>query len=468
MVCCQTNLSGEQVMAGFEQSDEAFPNPMKGFKSRRFINSWFGGWDAWLNQTNPATEYVSVVGHLIRYTDLEMYESDTAQKIIDWSNKEWKDIEKRNVKVIPRVVIVNNPGKPEEEYWPQGLGSGDEAGRWVTTEFKQRIAAFIEKLGEAWDNDPRVAAIETGIWGYWGEQHIYPLRINGNDRIPADVQKVMGDAYTRAFKNKKLLVRYPEAFASYNFGYYWDSFALPDDDTGAKMISRGSYWQQAMNGGEVAYDWGDLSKIGTFMGGGNSTLTSNSNTDNIIGWIRKTHTSYLGWVADYTQGSATSANAARMQKAFGYRFVIQSAAYNKAVNQGDRLSLEFRVANIGSAPFYYQWPVEASLLDKNKKPVWTGIVQADIRKWLPGGVYTVSGELTIPASVSTGTYTLALAVLDPAGNMPSLRFANKNYYKGGRTPLGTIGIGQDPDTDDMGPFDSLYSDRSLFYKISAP
>jgi hypothetical protein len=441
----------------FEPSDEAFANPMKGFRPARYLN----------DTSFPTGEYVSVVHHLIKYNELESSSGDTAQKIIDWCNRVWAGLEQRNVKVIPRVIIVN-PGTGE--FWPGGLDSSDPVRRWISEPFKQRMAAFIEKLGEAWDNDPRVAAVEAGIWGNWGEHHIHPLTLpGGGDRIPPDVQKVMGDAFTRAFKNKKVMVRYPGEFTNYNFGYYWDSFGLPEDRiSGELIILRGS-WREAMNSGEVAYDWGTQSVVG---GSPDGTLKSAEITDHMIDWVKRTHTSSLGWVANYTQtNAALSENAARLQKAFGYRFVVQSAVYNQAVDQGGKLSLEFAVANTGSAPFYYQWPVEVSLLDRRKNPVWTGLVHVDIRNWRPGHVYTVRDEFAIPEDIAKGTYTLALAVLDPAGNMPSLRFANKNYYNGGRMPLGTIGIGQQPGAYNIGPFDSLYRDHSLKYKLepaSAP
>ena len=449
--CDSGNENGnEMVRIRFEASDEAFPNPMKGFRPARYLN----------DASFPAGEYVSTVQHIIKYTDLEYSASDTARKIIDWSNIEWASLARNNVKVIPRVII-SYPGIGE--FWPDGLGSGDPDGKWTSAAFKSRIAAFIDKLGEAWDNDPRVAAIEAGIWGYWGEHHVWPETINGSDRIPADIQKVMGDSFSRAFKNKQVMVRYPLEFTDYNVGFYWDSFAYPPDDTGELLIERDS-WREAMNSGEVAYGYEDGPPV--FGNDPDGTLSSAQFTGHVIDWAERTHTSSLGWIAFYTQNNpVVSANAARLQKAMGYRFVVQSAAFNVTVNQGGRLSLDFEVANIGSAPFYYQWPVEVSLLDRQKKPVWKGVIGADIRGWLPGGVYTVHGKFSIPANIPKGTYTLALAVLDPAGNLPSLRFANKNYYNGGRMPLGTIGIGRKPETRSLGSFDSIRSDHSLYYNL---
>jgi hypothetical protein len=189
----------------------------------------------------------------------------------------------------------------------------------------------------------------------------------------------------------------------------------------------------------------------------------------VIDWIRKTHTSSLGWIADYSvngvDGAIIEENATRMQKAFGYRFVINQATFSIGTERGGTLDVSFKVSNVGNAPFYYHWPVEVSLLNNKRVPVWKDRFNVDITKWLPGESYQVSGTFTIPSGLTNGTYTLALAVLDPAGEKPSLRFANTNYYQGGRTPIGKVGIGQDSSDQELGAFDYLKSDHTLSYSL---
>ncbi len=449
---------GEKTTAAYTETPEAFANPMKGFRPTRYLQ----------DAAFPSGEYASVCKQYVKYTDLEESADDTAQKIIEWSNRAWKGIESKNLKVIPRVVIVypNGPDGGDSGYWPEGIRHDDPVYCWLTDPFKRRLRDFIAKLGQAWDNDPRVAAVEAGLWGKWGEHHISPLNLpnGGGNRIPADFQVAIGDAFAKAFPNKKVMVRYPETFTDYDFGFYWDSFALPDDKDCGKQIIQRKEWKTQMISGEVAYDWGDQSLLG---GKPDATLSSEKGTASVIDWIGKTHASSLGWISDYTQTDKNVAeNAALMQKKLGYRYVIQSAGFTKAVRQGDELSLTFNVSNVGSAPFYYPWPVEVSLLDQDRAPVWKDTVPVDIRNWRPGNTYTVTGRFTVPKDLRSGTYTLALAVLDPSGNLPSLRFANTNYYKGGRTPLGIVGVGHGPEeTVKLEPFDSLYSDRTLHYTL---
>ena len=127
-----------------------------------------------------------------------------------------------------------------------------------------------------------------------------------------------------------------------------------------------------------------------------------------------------------------------MQKALGYRFVIKQATFNSTGAPGGAMGVSLTVANVGNAPFYYAWPIEVSLLDAGRAVVWRGVLAgADIRQWLPGSTSTLQG--TFNPNVAVGTYTLAVAILDPAGNSPSLRFANTNYTRGGWSMVGENG-----------------------------
>ena len=143
--------------------------------------------------------------------------------------------------------------------------------------------------------------------------------------------------------------------------------------------------------------------------------------------------------------------------------------------------VSFVLHNTGSSPFYYNWPVELSLLDTvTKKVVWKDTFKdIDIRKWLPGDkwdpekqqytirprVYTAESEFTVAADIQQGRYILALAILDPAGMLPSARFAIENYFTGGRHPIGYIGLGKavkNPELWDI-TFDDPQADRTLYY-----
>ncbi len=79
-------------------------------------------------------------------------------------------------------------------------------------------------------------------------------------------------------------------------------------------------------------------------------------------------------------------------------------------------------------------------------------------------LYTIDQQMKLNG-VSKGKYILALCINDPAGNKPSIRFANTSYLAGGYTALGMIGVGQaiDEFTVPVSSITDIQSDTSLSY-----
>lgn len=226
-----------------------------------------------------------------------------------------------------------------------------------------------------------------------------------------------------------------------------------------------------------------------------------SHADKLIQYIRRWHWTELGWVSNYdAKNSVAARNAERVQSAFGYRFALDEVRYQGRTEPGELFKVSFDVRNLGSAPIYFNWPVEVSLLDPaTREVVWkANFKDLDIRKWLPGNfsdkgkgrpvgdkanfgfewdtgldydlparTNTVRGEFKLSKRIAPGEYIVALTILDPAGNLPAARFATANYFNGGRHPIGKIGVGvkcKKPQLDET-IFDDLATDKSLHYEV---
>ena len=247
------------------------------------------------------------------------------------------------------------------------------------------------------------------------------------------------------------------------------------------MKSLGDRWKTQVIGGEITWGWGSLAlkKLRGFP----ACIADSTTHALMIEQIRNLHCNHLGGVTwtDFTDPKVME-DVQDIQKALGYRFVIGKARYGTRINSGKPWKLSFDVTNTGSSPFYYPWPVQVALLHKDTHaPVWTTILDdVDIRTWLPGdnynsalGCYTtapeknkVSAKVTI-AGVPEGEYWLGVTILDPAGMLPSVRFANVEAFEGGYTILGRVGIGINPSEQTEEPewFD-LRRERSLHYVIN--
>jgi hypothetical protein len=252
-------------------------------------------------------------------------------------------------------------------------------------------------------------------------------------------------------------------------------------------------WKARVRGGEISYGFGE--PPGNHP---NDTMAKPHHIDWIECLVRRGHWNHLGWVSYYDwKQPVAAANGQRLQKVFGYRFVIEEVSYPAKVLPGETLEVSFTVRNTGSSPFYYPWPVELSLLDEQtRQPVWRGtFAEVDIRRWLPGDRWMqfanwsaerghfvlddrppryeipaaanqVRGRFTVSRNLRRGRYILALAVLDPAGLTPACRFATENYFTGGRHPLGRIGVGRQIETAGLSNdlFDDPAGDTTIGYR----
>jgi hypothetical protein len=446
----------DRVIVTMEEYPGALRNPLKGFRP---------------HQSDGSHRYGTLCRVYLKWNELERTAEDGVERIMAVSNREWRDVEKHNIKVIPRVYLHWDGDK---KYWPSDMQEGD----YSSDQFRDRLLRLIARLGECWDHDPRVAWVQMGIIGKWGEHH-------SPDVSPA-MQKLMGDAFSEAFQNKMVTVRHPWDFKEFAFGIYWDSWAhiqqMETHGLGIKQL--GSRWHTRPMGGECAYNWGDW-KIQP-GDDPDDTLSDPEHCRFLIDSIRELHCNNLGWVADYDEMEPrVQAGAEAVQKAFGYRFVLEKVEYTASVEPAGEFDVSFQVRNTGSSPFYGNWPVEISLLDpKSRAVVWRDTFDdLDIREWLPGDLwdraaqvyqqkpetYSVGRRFKLPPRIGKGEYILAMAILDPAGMLPTVRFAIRNYFKGGRHPIGRIGVGvtvSDPEIDPRG-FEDPMLDTTLHYTLES-
>ena len=439
--------------------------------------------------------YPTLIHVYIPWKTIENQESDSVQKIRDYCNAQWANLPSNNVKVIPRVYIDwdSNTGN---EAWPSDLTTGD----WSSQQFKDRVVRLVGRLGEVWNDDPRVAWVQTGIIGHWGEQES-PVGI-GQDGWG----QRLGDAFTAAFPNKKFIVRNMGSWPAYDVGVYWDSFGHPGQRPWAwtdiiNFNKQGRYLTEVVEG-EVAYNWGIGGEFKDLYGGvwdpnansGNGdwasspdiTLGNAQYTDNMIDVIRELHGSALGWIASYNPNDAiVRAQAARMQKEFGYRFHVNEFSCSARADPGANLDFQFKVENKGSAPFYENWPLAVVLVDKNTRQLlWKATIpNVDIRKWHPGADYSkttrtyqtpaqehlISASIPLPANLPVGEHLIGLTILEPLSRTPGLFFAIPNFFKQSQTqPLCKIGIGMNATGHilDGIVFDDLVGDDARSYTMT--
>jgi len=467
-----TSIRNGWVTVAPPEFQGAINNPLKGFRDYK------------------KNGYGLLKRQYIRWNDIEVSAEDTVERIIAHTNTitqaRGRRFEDLNVKLVPRVYL-DWDGSPGKQHWPADLQTFD----YDSPAFQERLRRLVAKLGQAWDEDPRVFAVQMGLIGRFGEHH--------NPAPTAEQRRLLAEAFQKAFRHKPVLVRHHDAeFMQAGFGIYYDTFATLTREPPAGPKEQFPWqathvyrdlWKRAPIEGEVEYNWQQQRESAkpeaTFGRTPDETMKVPAYRRYMLDKIRRYHASYLGWISGYDDSDReVLAGAAELQKAFGYRFVLDAVSYPRAVQPGGKLTVRLAVRNTGSAPFYLDWPVAVALLDPaTRKPVWSApLAGVDIRQWLPGedwdsaafayrrpaAPHRDEGFATLPADIRQGPYFLALAILDRQGGMlPSARFAIANYFRGGWHPLGLIGIGEAPVDAalDQVAFDDPAFDDSLRYTV---
>lgn len=443
-------------------ADYAFPNALKGQRGQIGANGA-------VFQPGPTDVYSRVYKMYFNWNELERTIADGEDFIRAVCDRRFGNCRACNVRFIPRVALQwPNHGDHTKATEIQSCFPADMVASTLDTpEFFFRVRNLVAKLGRVWNNDPRVAYVEMGIYGLWGEEH--------EDSMSREAQHNLAEAFHGAFPDKLCMLRCPRDCLGEGFGMYWDSFAHIDEEFYAVDAVRFLDWRRAVMGGEVAHNWGRHAiQPGDDM---NDTLIAPEHRERFLDYVYWQHNNHLGmWPVRDGRYEQALAGLAEYQKRAGYRFVLKTVAYGA---QNGVLDVAFDVQNTGASPFYYNWPVSAALLGEDSRPVFEARFQtADVRTWLPGDRWnftrraydqpaeTVHVEEAFDISgVPAGVYRLALAILDPSCGKPNALFATRQYQNGGWHPMGYVGVGRPvenpliPEAD----FDDQRTDRTITY-----
>lgn len=379
------------------------------------------GWCPY-TEAGPIYQPYSMVFQYISWRELEPTEGDYQ---FDKWEKSWDSQLGRNKHVIFRVFIdypsqrsglpdwLRKAGVEETSYDDYGGGKSPDYNDKRMIEAMERL---IAALGERYNTNPRVAFIQLGLLGFWGEWHTYPKpKLYAT---PATEQRVIA-AYQKAFPDKKLMVRYARDYAGKQdwIGFHDDMFPEDTDNgqdwsflAGLRREGRTDNWKGAVVGGEMV-----PGKASQWLG------------DDYEKTVEMLNRSHFTWVGPYCpaldsqKGVAFTKRSEELVRKMGYEFQVTELSHVRSITAKQPFRICLNGKNIGVAPFYYPWAVEWALLDAQGKVVAAQPTAWDIRKWLPGE-FTEEAQLRF--DVPAGQYRLALGIRDPWTNQPRIGFAN--------------------------------------------
>ncbi|RYG46574.1 DUF4832 domain-containing protein [bacterium] len=358
-----------------------------------------------------------------------------------WEKKAWSHPGAKGKHIVFRIY-ADYPSKPSgvpdwlrkegvkmTRYTEEGGGESPDYNDPRMVEGMERL---IAALGKRYNPNPRVAFVQFGLLGFWGEWHTYPRpELFASEATAARVL----DAARRAFPDRRVMTRYPSGYAGRQswLGFFDDYF--PEDTEGEedwqflprlRASKRENAWKTVPFGGEMVP--GGAKR---FLGDGFATT------------MKRVEEGHFSWLGPYTPAiaglpdPALRARSGSMVRRLGYEYRLDEIRLPREGGKGSAMEVEVRGTNQGVAPFYYAWPVELALSDAQGRIAQRWTVKADIQTWLPGPFRFAS---RVRLGVKPGSYRLMLGIRDPWTGKPAIGFANALPRRGGWTQLAPVRV----------------------------
>lgn len=391
--------------------------------------------------------------HSLVYANLYWSDLEPSKGIYDFKNIEkkfnfdyWKS---KNVKMIIRLVL-DYPNKENSMQIPKWLyneigGDGTwydiSYGKGFSPNYENKTLIYyheklIKALGERYNSSSEIAFIELGSIGHWGEWHTYEddkIKLKFPDESSANEYV---KPYLKYFSNKIMMMRRPFKIAKQNnFGLFNDMIGDKNStDEFLSWVNNGYYndllntdepkmkdfWKRAPSGGEFAYGDQSINYFKKFS------------IESTIDQLKTLHTTFIGPNCPADRDNTYKESYDRILNTLGYKFVIEESKYFKS-NFTNNINIKLKIQNKGVASFYFNWPIEIVLIDKDNQIKDEILLKDDIRNWLPGE-NIIKANIELDKNLEKGEYTLALGILDPSTQKASIKFGNDeevllNYFK---------------------------------------
>eukprot|EP01083_Nonionella_stella_P091865 256909_1 len=255
-----------------------------------------------------------------------------------------------------------------------GNYGGGESPDYTDANLKNALSQFIAAFGARYDGDPRIAVIQLGLLGFWGEWHTYPHEDwEWNDGYANDIM----NAWNNAFAVTQLNVRYASTESiAYRLGYHDDSFAYATYDASealdwffyTQIVAAGAteQWQSNMIGGEIYPDLQEALFSPSYE------IAQYAQDWDLC--VHLTHATYMlnarAYDTEYDESNGEYETALGAMRSLGYFVYLdyvttETVAYNQ-------VQMNVKLINDGIAPFYYDLKLVMTIsnAEKGYEQVW--------------------------------------------------------------------------------------------------
>jgi Domain of unknown function (DUF4832) len=400
-------------------------NPLKGFAS-------------YCEPGIPLVAPVSMAYEGASWKELEPSEGKFAFDV--WETKSWNVVPAAGKPVVLRVFLdypsqpvavpqwLIDKGVKMTHYDDFGGGSSPD---YENPNLLNSLLKFIQAYGQRYDHDDRVAYIELGLLGHWGEWHTYPrTELFASEAVQNSVLKAMH----KAFPDKPIMARYAYPTCRLPWLGFHDDM-IPSDTMGNED------WEflPAINKGGVASNW-KVAPLGGELVPFAAKQYLGKDWPLLQEAVKEAHFTWIGPYCPAMVQDPTPEDIARIDtliRSLGYQFRLDHAQIPTTVAQQSNCSLKVTGVNEGVAPMYAPWKTTFALIDEKGHVQQRIQAKSDPRSWLPGPFSVDADE---PVSVPAGTYRIGFGIVDPASDKALVKFANSLGVVEGYTVLGTLKV----------------------------
>ena len=277
---------------------------------------------------------------------------------------------------------------------PEGMRVKDSP---TDPRFLEYFLEAIKALGERFDSEPTLYAVDISLPGAWGEGYKLAL-------YPDDTLEKIVDVYTSSFKDTILFTQVARpallAYAKEKaiVGWRGDGLGHPAHTKKIYPPNIGKMedaWRHAPVSFEAYFWLCEWQRRGWSI-------------DEIIEMTLFWHISSFNakfMPIPYEWKDKIDYWVSRM----GYHYVIDAFAHPDLCQQGDIARCKLRISNVGVAPIYKKIPLKARLVGNGIDQTFD--VGTDIRTWLPGE-HEVAIAIPVAKDAPVGNYTVLVGIMD--------------------------------------------------------
>jgi hypothetical protein len=351
--------------------------------------------------------------------------------------------------LVPQYLMAQMP----KGFWFDSTGGSHNdtyLPDWNSPAYLDRVTALLSALQAAYSNDPRLGWVDIGLYGNFGEWHLYglpydPSPTGATPITPGNAHRII-DAHVAAFPKQRLIVQTANEDAlnyalnlSPRIG--WRSDCLGEDGmagllqntTVLSMVK--DRWKTAPVLAEYCFAPTGSGLVQRAPGQVSALHIAMVSNGNLQPWETYTGAEQNAIAAAYTTA--------------GYRFVLDHAKLPGSVQPGGSFAVTTSWSNAGSTPAYDPWQVVFQLRDHQTEAVtWEGTSQLDLQQLTPTGdpesaadtPQVVNDAFTLPDSIAAGSYDVALLIRDANGYYDPLALAIQGRQADGSYGLGTVTV----------------------------